>query len=432
MLANYNGDKQFVADTAYKTKGASYTFTGTKSLPEGMYFIAGENKARLFDLIVSGKQEFGITGKTGRLPVSLNSKNSSENQLFFEYIRFLSEKQKKQAELLELKKKYAAESDSADVIANQIVLLNDEVKRYINGIINSNPDTFISLFLKSLQEPEIPAAPRLANGRTDSTFSYRYFKSHFWDNIDLSDDRIIRTPFLHSKVEQYLTKLTSPSPDSLIIAIDELFRLAKSNEETFKYLMWYLTIKYESSEIMGYDAIFVHLVETYYADPKMKWMNPTVKENLVKRANKLKTILIGKMAPELILLDTLQLPVSLHKIPAEYTVLYFWDPDCSHCKKETPLLKDFYQKYKQEYNLEVYAVCMDTSWKEMKKYILKNETKWINVNGFYSMTADFRELYDVHSSPVMYLLDRNKTIIGKRILTEQIAGILAYKKKTSE
>ena len=427
LLASYNGDKQFVADTAFKTKSNTYTFTGNKLLPEGMYFIAGSAKSKLFDLIVAGKQEITISGNKDKLPGSLNSKNSSENQTFFDYIRFLGDKQKEQLALVEAKKKFVSGSDSAKAIDQKVNQLNTEVKQYIDGLINSKTDSFISVFLKSMQEPEIPAAPVLSNGRPDSTFNYRYYKAHFWDNINLADDRLIRTPLLHSKVEQFLTKLTPPMPDSLIVAIDKLFNLAKDNEETFKYLMWYLTIKYESSEIMGYDAIFVHLVDTYYADPKMKWMNQTVKDNLIKRANTLRPILIGKSAPEMILLDTLQHPVSLYKVEADYTLIYFWDPDCSHCKKETPILTEFYEKNKAIYNLEVYAVCMDTSWTDMKKYIQKNKTKWLNVNGFYSLTPDFRELYDVHSSPVMYLLDENKKIIAKRVLTEQMKGILRSK-----
>ncbi|MDD3743637.1 MAG: thioredoxin-like domain-containing protein, partial [Lentimicrobiaceae bacterium] len=87
---------------------------------------------------------------------------------------------------------------------------------------------------------------------------------------------------------------------------------------------------------------------------------------------------------------------------------------------ETPLLKNFYKNNKDICDLEVYAVCMDTAWKDMKNYIRKNETSWINVNGFYSMTPDFRELYDVHSSPVMFLLDERKYIIAKRLLSEQM------------
>lgn len=428
LLAHYSGDKQFVTDTAYRSKNSEYVFSKRKELLPGMYFLAGENKNKLFDFIISDSKNISITGQKDKFPQSLKIKGSKENTLFLDYMNFLTEKQKQRTALNDLGKKYSKGSDSLQVIQNQLELLNDEVKRYINGIINSNPGSFMAVFLKAMQEPEIPEMPILSNGRPDSTFPFRYYRKHFWDNIDLSDDRVIRTPFLHSKVEQYISKLTVPAPDSLIKAIDHLFSMAGDNEEIFKYLMWYFTIKYETSEIMGYDAIFVHLVDKYYQDKKMGWMNTTVKENLIKKANAIRNVLIGKIAPEMILLDTLQNPVSLHSIKSDYTLIYFWDPDCSHCKKETPLLRDFYLKEKGLHNLEVYAVCMDTSWKDMKQYIRKNELPWINVNGFYSMTPDFRELYDVHSSPVMFLLDRNKKIIAKRLLSAQMESFIKQNK----
>lgn len=424
MMASYIGDKQFVVDTAYADKQFNYRFEGDSLLPEGMYIIAGRNKTKLFDFIVSGKQNITITGDKTNLPLSLKSKNDDENKILFEYVAFLSDKQKQMARLQGLKKKFKDGSDSLKVVENQVDLLNENVERYIKGVINTHYGKFIAVFLKSMQQPDVPEAPALLNGRNDSLFAFHQYKKHYWDNIDLSDDRVIRTPILHSKVEQYLTKLTSPAPDSIIVSIDRLFALAKGNRETFKYLVWYLTIKYESSEIMGYDAVFVHIVDKYYDDPKMAWMNPTVKGNLVKRANTLRPILIGKIAPEMILLDTLQQPVSLHAIAKKYTIIYFWDPECGHCKKESPILVDFYNNFKDKYSFEVYAVCMDTSWKNMKAYILKNKMNWINVNGYYSMTPDFRELYDVHTSPVMYMLDENKKIIAKRVLTDQMKAIL--------
>ena len=431
LLANYSGDKQFVVDTAWRSKSNQYVFSDTAELLPGMYFVAGQNKSRLFDFLISDSREFTISGIKNQYPQSLKAKGSNENKLFFDYISFLNNKQAERAGLLELNRSITPGSDSAKMVENQINLLNDEVDRYISGIMNSYPGTFMATFLKAMQEPEIPPAPTLENGRPDSTFAFRYFKTHFWDNIDLSDDRLIRTPFLHGKVEQYLTKLSSPLPDSLSKAIDEIILRTGDNFETFKYLMWYLTIKYESSEIMGYDAIFVHLVDTYYDDPRMSWMNKTVKENLINKANRLSNSLIGKKAPAMILLDTLQRPISLHNIDAEYTLIYFWDPDCSHCKKETPMLLELYQKKKETYNLEVYAVCMDTSWTDMKRYIQKNKTTWLNVNGFYSMTPDFRELYDVHSSPVMFLLDRKKNIIAKRLLTAQMEEFIIQHRKNS-
>lgn len=424
LLASYVGDKQFVVDTAIADKQFTYKFEGDSLLPEGMYIIASSGKAKLFDFIVSGKQNIVITGDKSKLPGSLKSKYDDENRILFEYIQFLSMKQKEMSVLQASKRKFKAGSDSLKVVENMIDLLDDEVQRQIKGIINTNKGKFIAVFLNSMQEPEVPETPMLPNGRPDSVFAFNQYKLHFWDNIDLSDERVVRTPVIHSKVEQYINKLTVPAPDSIIASIDRLFTLTRTTKESFKYLIWYLTIKYESSEIMGHDAILVHIIDKYYDDPRMSWMNPTVKQNLIKRANTLRPILIGKEAPLMILLDTLQNPVSLYSVKNKLTIIYFWDPECSHCKKETPLLKAFYDEYSRKYDFEVYAVCMDTSWKSMKQYILKNKMNWINVNGYYSVTSDFRELYDVHSSPVMYLLDEDKKIIAKRILTDQMKEII--------
>jgi peroxiredoxin len=424
ILASYVGDKQFVIDTAYADKKLNYHFEGDSLLPAGMYIIVSSNKKKLFDFIISGNHKFTITGDAGNLPASLRSKDSEENSIFFGYINFLADKQQVMSELQSKRKQLKAGSAEHKKITAGIDSLNNLVVSYINGLINQHQGKFISVFLKSMQEPERPETPILPNGRPDSIFAFNHYKKHYFDNIDLSDDRVIRTPILHSKVEQYIANLTSPAPDSIIASIDKLMAMTRNNRESFKYLIWYFTIKYESSEIMGHDAIVVHIVDKYYDDPRMSWMNPTVKENLIKRANTLRPILIGKKAPELILFDTLQNPRSLHSIKNKYTIMYFWDPDCGHCKKETPSLTAFYKEFKDIYNLEVYAICMDTSWKEMKSYIQKNNMNWINVNGYFSMSGDFRELYDVHSSPVMYLIDEQKKIIAKRVLTEQMKAIL--------
>lgn len=422
FMASYAGDKQFVVDTAFMERNGGYVFQPRKSPEPGMYIIVDASKKRLFDFIIGKQTSFTFTGNVAQLPGSLVVKNSTENQLLFDYMRFLGEKQQQQAALKQKLKTQTPGSDSALKTNVQIDTLNSQVQQHIKSLISANQGTFFADFLKAMQEPEVPVI--IGNTRADTLARFQAYKHHFWDNIDLSDDRLIRTPIIHPKVEQYLTRLTSPIPDSIIIAVDTLLCKTGNSYEAFKYLMWYLTIKYESSEIMGYDAIFVHLADTWYGDPRMDWMNVQVKENLIKRANTLRPLLIGKPAPEMILFDTLMQAQSLHNINAKYTLIYFWDPDCGHCKKETPLLRDLYTTKKADYDFEVYAVCMDTSWKDMKTYIRKNETIWVNVNGFYSMTPDFRELYDVHSSPVMLLLDENKNIIAKRILTAQMADML--------
>ena len=44
-------------------------------------------------------------------------------------------------------------------------------------IIKDYPNTFMSKIIRTMQEPEIPEAPKDANGIvTDSSFQFRYYK----------------------------------------------------------------------------------------------------------------------------------------------------------------------------------------------------------------------------------------------------------------
>jgi thiol-disulfide isomerase/thioredoxin len=124
------------------------------------------------------------------------------------------------------------------------------------------------------------------------------------------------------------------------------------------------------------------------------------------------------------MLDTAMRPVSLYSVRADYTILFFWDTDCGFCKRETPKLKKFYEDQKDSLNIEVFGICADTSMKVMKNYIKEKELDWINVNGPRSLTGNYHDAYDVHSTPVMYVLDKEKNIVAKRILTDQIVEFI--------
>jgi len=67
-----------------------------------------------------------------------------------------------------------------------------------------------------------------------------------------------------------------------------------------------------------------------------------------------------------------------------------------------------------------------------KHYLKEKKYPWLHVNGMKSMTQDFHDLYDIYSVPVVYLLDRNKVIIGKRISTGQIGNIIKNYQKADQ
>jgi thiol-disulfide isomerase/thioredoxin len=110
----------------------------------------------------------------------------------------------------------------------------------------------------------------------------------------------------------------------------------------------------------------------------------------------------------------------MHHIPAKYMILLFWDPDCSHCEHEIPIIVDFYNKSKEKYGLEIFSVCSDTSMVKMKNAIKKKKMNWINVDGPRTATGDYHEQYDIISTPVVYLLNERKEIIAKKLAADKI------------
>src|SRR6185295_10024677 len=240
--------------------------------------------------------------------------------------------------------------------------------------------------------------------------AYLYFKAHFWDNVDFSDNRLLRTPIFGAKLNKYIHDLTMQTPDSLNKESDFLIAKAKADSEMYKYVVWWLTYTHENSKIMGMDAVFVHLVENYYMTGKTWWLDSITMNKMIDRARKIAPNLIGNVAPELALKDSAGNWQILSKVPAKYTVLVFWDPTCGHCEKEIPRLKLTYDSLLAKgVNIKVYAVDIEVDVDKWKKFVHDHNLNWINVNDPQHQ-SNFRQLYDIYSTPVIYILDEKKVI----------------------
>lgn len=422
-LANYYGDKTYMTDTAFADSKGKAVFEGNEPLPGGLYILAiGKN--RVLEFIVNQEQRFSMNTYGPDFVENMKISGSPENDLFYDYMRFNGSKYKEVQPLQTELKNLPEDSPRSTEIRESLKQINEEVEQYKKKLIADHPTTFLASFFSAMREPEVPEAPLLPDGKKDSTFAYRYYKSHYWSNTNLTDDRLLRTPIFHGKLERYFDKVLVQHVDTIIAEADRLIDISRPSKEMFKYLVWHLTIKYETSKVMGFDEIFVHMVDRYYSTGEAYWVNETVKQNITERAEKLRWILLGRTAPNMIMLDTNRVPVSLHNVQAKYTIVLFWDTECGHCKKETPKLKKFYEEEGDKYDVEIFAVCTDTSYAKMKKYIKDGGLSWINVNGPRTLTGDYHDTYDIYSTPVIYLLDEQKKIIAKRLLTDQLTDFI--------
>ena len=431
LLGYYYGKYQYVRDTVALDKFGKGVFETKDTVGGGIYFIVMPNK-NFIEFVLDKEREFSIEADTADLVKSVKAKGSADNTSWFAYKVFIADRGAKIDALGKTHKRLqdAGKEDSVKILEQQMKDINTEVADYKNKFIKNNPKSLVSRIFDCSREPEIPETPVLPNGRKDSTFAYRYFRAHFWDMYDFTDDRLLRTPIYHAKLDQYLTKVVPQIPDTLIAEIDVIIEKTRPNKEVFKYTVWYLTHYYETSQVMGMDAVFVFLADKVYRPGDAFWVSDNVNKKILEHADKLKPNLIGKVAPELILLGLDNQLISMHSIPATYTILYFWDPSCGHCKTETPKLVDYYNKVKDTMDMKVYSVCSDTNLTAWRNYVTEKKMEaFINVNGTRTAKGNFHDLYDIFSTPVVYILDSKKRIIGKKIPVDQIANFLAFYRK---
>ncbi|MCK7530986.1 MAG: TlpA family protein disulfide reductase [Marinilabiliales bacterium] len=127
-------------------------------------------------------------------------------------------------------------------------------------------------------------------------------------------------------------------------------------------------------------------------------------------------------APELLMNSFAGRYVSLYDVIADFTIVYFWEPDCGHCKESTPMLKKYYENNRDR-GIEVFAVCTQHDREKWENYIVDNGLDWINGWDPQRMSR-FDYFYNVDSTPLIYILDRDKKIIAKRLAVEDIASFI--------
>ncbi len=415
IMGNFFGEGTYVVDTSIVENGV-HIFAGNEKLPEGMYFLA-RKKSRLLDFIVYQDQHFRLETDTSDLVMNLNVIGDVDNQLFIDDMKYNAARNDEAAPYLKvIQDSTASPADRAEA-QTSLSAINNKVLEHQEAIMKEYPESFMAKLFSAQMRERLPETEDMA----DPDAAFNYYKAHYWDHFDLSDPTFLRLnqPLYRDKLDTYFDRLVMQNADSIEKEIDQLAQVAKKNQETYKYFVWALTLKYQNPRIMGLDEVFVHMNDTYFASGEMNyWANAQLRKNVQEYSDQLRNSLIGKKASNLIMPDENMEKKSLYDISNTYTVVYFFDPDCQHCKMATPVLDRLYDSHK--YDLEVFAVSTDTSMVKMKNYIRDMDLSWITVNGPRTFTEPYYKLYDAMTTPTFYILDENKNIIAKKLPVEQI------------
>ncbi len=421
IVGNYFGEKQLVKDTLFSKGKGKFLWTDTIQPPQGVYLLLFKPSNNFIQFMVpQTESKFALTCNYKDL-TDVKFKGSKDNNLFYDYMDFLKDKRvladTLRSKIERAKKQNTTDKASQDALDN----LDKDVKKQQQEIISKNPNTLTALLLKGNTEIDVP---EFADLPADSSKirRYYYYKQHYFDNIDMNHPALIRTPFIHQKIDYYINKVSNQQPDSLMKTIDIVLSKLENNPEAYRYYLADLLNKFAAMKIVGHDALYIHMVDNYYRKGKASWISEENLKKMGDEADKMKPTLIGNLIPDITTYHKDGSAVRLYDLKSKFTILFLWDPTCGNCTKSVPFVVDFKEKHKHE-DIAVLTICnkggekTNTCWPYIEE---KNMSKLIN-------TADEYQRYNqklrVEKFPKIYILDQDKRILIKDFPAEKLDEI---------
>ncbi|SFK71195.1 thioredoxin-like domain-containing protein [Proteiniphilum acetatigenes] len=448
----YARENIFIADdTLFLDHLGSGVFKGDKPLPKGLYFLKiGNHK---MDIIMGDKQQFTIHSDISDLIHNARFASSSENDIFYQFQRHNLSITNKIQKLTEQWIKAPTNEQKTAIQAEIQSLHGKERIAYLSQAVNSNKDTYLNKYLRSLMPPLSTPTVTVTDmeGKvTDPGDRYDYYRDHYFDNFDIFDPELLRTPYYTDRLLGYMGDAIPQHPDTICAETDKILIKAQYNDEIFRCILMTLFNYYVKSPVMVHENVWVHIAEKWYI-PYATWSNFEQIERLRFEVALRKPCLVGKYAPpieKLMSLSPEQFEAAIdtaiksdlntgsiiqdfrQSVTAKYTAILFWDVGCDHCKI---MIEELYKVFEEgrDKGLQVVAIQVASTKNSKAEWIdYINKQKFLGwINGWSPNSVKYMGLYNITTVPVIYLLDDNKNIIGKNLTPDQVKRFIeAYEK----
>ncbi len=420
IVGHYYADKQLVHDTLYTEEQGVFSMRGSDTLQSGVYFLLALPSKNHIQFFVNGiDNEFDVVWDV-KNNADVKIDGSRDNEMFLDYVQFLG----KQRPLADALSKRLMAADSLGVedkdAEKKLLEIEERVAAYQLKTIEEMPESITARFISASRSPDIP---EFEEGPESQFAKYHYLRMHYFDNIDLGDPINLRTPFLHGRINYYMENITPKDPDSTIRSIEIILKKMEPSSDTYKYYLSHFLNQYAKMKIVGYDKVYVYLVDNYYAQGKADWIT---EENLVKlkeQASNLRNILIGEKFPDITTYKKDSTAVRIWDIDSPYTLVLFWAHDCGHCTKSMPDIVSFYEEFESK-GVALISICTKGGKKMMpcqEAIPKKNMEKFINTFDEYQR---YRRKVHIRSTPKIFILDKDKKILIKDIPAKELKNIM--------
>lgn len=371
-LQGYCGGESFIADSA-KVKKSTVNFKCP--LEPGFYDIVNRNGERYWSVIANESKRFSIVTDTN-YSLATTISNSSENEFYFNFLL-------------------------------QLLNTDQEKERSISHNY----------------------ATQLPNNLVTQMIAYNYFQKygqrpyneHYFDSVKLTD-AMLHFPSTHAYIAQFFNEnIADKSAAAQIQKVDLFFSKCDVKSEIGQYYLKWLLKHYLSDFNPEWDVVFVYIYEKYFEPNGCKFLTETNARIMQKNVVRKKRVLNGSTIPFLQITTADGKSESTEHLQRTYTIIWFWDPDCDDCLIETPALQEYYAENADKYDFEVFAVALTEDVDRWKNTVNAMGLTWINsCDGAGVTNYDFRDYFNILTTPASFLIDKNHKIILQQITLEKL------------
>ncbi len=426
-IAGYFNGKIYSRDTIHLNANGKGNVQKLDKLDEGLYIVFVGQNNRYYEFLVADNQHLNLTIGDTTKPITecFQVKGDPQSEAFIELGKFMTSCQLKHKELKD------KENNKEELEA-----LNTSVQRYQDSLRSQYRGKMLGVFANAIVDPRYPK--ELISDDTSRAVQlkrYEFAKDHFFDNYNLSDPRSWRINMLRPRLDTYLNRILIQIPDSITPAALDLIERSRGDSITFNLMTNYIINYSVTCKIMGMDMLFAKITERYYLTHLAYWADSTLQANVESEYKKVRFNQLGMNAANLPL-KQLEDPgrkwlkpngsFSLYDVNSPLTLLYFYEPSCGHCQATTPKVHDIYKRWHDK-GFEVVAVYLLTDPKEWTDFVKKDSLQdWINAWD-PERKSYYWYYFDTSTTPGLYLLDKNKKIIAKKIDAPTLEHIVRYK-----
>jgi len=420
LLVGMLNDQQFIVDQMESDANGMVHFKHDEPYKPGMYFVVLPSNAN-FQVLISEDQTFSLQTNINDLVGAMQVQESTDNELLYQNLRYEADYQRRlQPITSQLKNLDKSNPSFAQLEASRDALI-EERRQTLDQLFQNHPQSFFVKFKKAGQNPAIH--PELS-----SEDQVTYYRMEFWDDVDLSDPRLMATPVMYNKLKRYFEELTPQQPDSIILSLERLVAKIPNTKgsEYYKYFVNWVALAYEPTKttLMDAEAVFVHMIQQHFTPERAFWSDSANTYALQLRAAEMANSLINQPGPNVKAPDINGQLRAVYDLKAPYIVVYLYNPDCEHCQEQSPVLVNLYQRWQAQSPslVDVYAIAVDTEADLWRAYVAKTGMTWTNV--FDPTNKAIYKNYFVNVTPEVYVLGPDRKIIAKNLNVDQLEEVI--------